>query len=84
MILTPQERQQALRVGLLGNHTGLAEQYNSSSLFRQQIDLLTAMLPAWVEGLAKESFEREQQIKLEIAVARLTTFPLVDIPLPKT
>lgn len=76
MILTEQERKQALRSGLLGAHTTHSEQYLTSPLFRQKIDILIGMLPAWVDGLSKEAFEQEQRFNLEAVKAHLMSMPL--------
>lgn len=77
MILTEQERKQALRFGLLGAHTAHSEQYLTSPLFRQKIDILIGMLPAWVDGLSKEAFEQEQRLKVKTIKDQLMARPMV-------
>lgn len=53
-----------LREGLVGDHV---EMYHNNVMFRSSIDTLAQMLPAWVEGLAEQGreYNDEHQKRLE-------------------
>jgi hypothetical protein len=70
---SPEERREALTLGLVGEHIDL---YQSSATFRLTVDQLVQLLPLWVKGIAERAQESDREIQAAIQMASRTPSPL--------
>lgn len=74
----PSSRAREIVVALVGPEH--RQRYTMSPSFRQAVDTLVAMLPAWVDGLAAQSDEADRRIAA--AAEALARSPIGPFPMP--
>jgi hypothetical protein len=72
--LTPNERFNVIRYGLVGPHVNL---YYNSAAFHAQMDSLSSMVAIWVDALAKEAEAAEAGLRQRV-VDDMNRLPRLD------